>query len=147
MTDSLGFLLADVSRLLRRDFDQRARSIGVTRNQWRVLTMLVRHEGTNQGNLADLLEVEPITLCRMVDRLQESGLVERRPDPQDRRAWRLFLTKKSRPLLDELRGHAAALFCDATIGLSEPQQVELHAMLDKMRSNLTMRPEGIATHG
>lgn len=147
MSDSLGFLLADVSRLMRRNFDQRARSIGVTRNQWRVLTLLVRHEGSNQGNLADLLEVEPITLCRMVDRLQESGLVERRPDPQDRRAWRLFLTPTSRPLLDELRGHAAALFCDATTGLSETQQSELHAALDTIRANLTTRPDGVAAHG
>ena len=100
--DSTGFLITDVSRLLRRSFDERARQIGVTRAQWRALTALRRHEGINQSGLADLIEVEPITLCRMVDRLEEAGHVERRRDPGDRRAWRIFLTDKSRPLLDRL---------------------------------------------
>ena len=95
MSDSLGFLISDVSRLMRRRFDERARQLGATRAQWRTLTMLSRNEGLNQGALADLLEVEPITLCRMIDRLEESGLVERRRDPADRRAWQLFLTEKS----------------------------------------------------
>ena len=69
MTDSLGFLLADVSRLIRRRFDQRARLIGATRAQWKTLIVVMRNEGINQGGLAELLEVEPITLCRMIDRL------------------------------------------------------------------------------
>jgi hypothetical protein len=81
MSDSIGFLISDVSRLMRRRFDERARTIGVTRPQWRALTALSRHEGINQGQLADLLEVEPITLCRMVDRLEDAGHVERRRDP------------------------------------------------------------------
>ncbi len=139
MSDSLGFLLADVSRLMRRTFDERARTIGVTRPQWRVLTMLIRHEGTNQGNLADLLEVEPITLCRMVDRLAEAGLVERRADPSDRRAWRLFLTDKAQPLLADLRALAEAMFEGALNGLSDIQQNELTAMLETIRSNLSRR--------
>ena len=84
MKDSIGFLISDVSRLLRRRFDERARLIGVTRPQWRALTALSRQEGMQQGALAELLEVEPITLCRMVDRLEEAGLVERRRDPADR---------------------------------------------------------------
>jgi DNA-binding MarR family transcriptional regulator len=139
MSDNLGFLIADVSRLMRRDFDQRARMIGVTRPQWRVLTMLKRHEGINQGGLAELLEVEPITLCRMVDRLQDAGLVERKADPNDRRAWRLFLTDKSIPLIDDLRVHAGALYHDALHGLDQPQQDALHAMLDHIRLNLSRR--------
>ena len=97
MTDTLGFLIADVSRLIRRRFDERARLIGATRAQWRTLVVLSRHEGINQGGLAELLEVEPITLCRMIDRLEEAGLVERRRDPGDRRAWRIYLTDKARP--------------------------------------------------
>src|ERR1700755_3539395 len=110
MSDSLGFLISDVSRLMRRRFDERARQLGATRAQWRTLTMLSRNEGTNQGALAELLEVEPITLCRMIDRLEESGLVGRRRDPADRRAWQLFLTEKSTPMLADLRVTADDLF-------------------------------------
>ncbi len=140
MSDNLGFLLADVARLMRRSFDARARTIGVTRPQWRVLTMLTRNEGINQGALADLIDVEAITLCRMVDRLAEAGLVERRSDPTDRRAWRLFLTDKAKPLLDDLKNLGESLFVDAVAGLSDRDQAELSRMLDQVRSNLTTRP-------
>ena len=94
MNDMFLSKLAESSRLVRRAFDARARAIGVTRPQWQVLSALRRHPGVNQGALADLLDVEPITVCRMVDRLQEAGLVERRPDPADRRSWRLHLLPK-----------------------------------------------------
>lgn len=144
MSDSLGILLADVSRLIRRSFDQRARSIGVTRPQWRVLTLLVRHEGMNQGAIADLLEVEPITLCRMVDRLADAGLVERRADPSDRRAWRLHLTDKARPLLADLRILADDLFAEAVIGISLPEQEQLHYMLETIRGNVRRRSPEVA---
>ena len=103
MNENLAAVLSDVSRLMRREFDARARDIGVTRPQWQVLTVLRRNEGVNQGGLADLLEVEPITVCRMVDRLQEADLVERRADPADRRSWRLFLTSKAQALLMSMR--------------------------------------------
>jgi len=112
MNDSMAFLISDVSRLMRRRFDERARQIGVTRAQWRTLGTLSRHEGINQGGLAELLEVEPITLCRMVDRLEEAALVERRRDPGDRRAWQIFLTPKALPLLDQLRGLADGLIVE-----------------------------------
>ena len=140
MSDSLGFLLADVSRLMRRSFDERARTIGITRPQWRVLTTLTRHEGINQGGLAEILEVEPITLCRMVDRLADAGMVERRADPNDRRAWRLFLTDKARPPLAELRTMAADLFEEAMAGLSVVEQEQLHGALERILGNLSRRP-------
>jgi DNA-binding MarR family transcriptional regulator len=140
MSDNLGFLLADVSRLLRRSFDARARTIGVTRPQWRVLTMLTRHEGINQGGLAELIDVEAITLCRMVDRLAEAGLVERRADPADRRAWRLYLTDKARPLINDLKNLGEGLFVEAVAGLSETEQAELKRMLDQVRDNISTRP-------
>lgn len=140
MTEPIGYLLSDVSRLFRRNFDERARQIGVTRPQWQVLTTLRRHEGINQGGLADLLEVEPITLCRMVDRLQEADLVERRTDPADRRAWRLFLTPKAVALLDELRPLAFAMFDEALAGLSEADRDRLHQLLERVRANLSRRP-------
>lgn len=140
MSDSLGFLISDVSRLMRRRFDERARQIGTTRAQWRTLTTLSRNEGLNQGALADLLEVEPITLCRMIDRLEESGLVERRRDPADRRAWQLFLTDKSTPMLDELRALADDLFGQALVGIDEPVREALSASLNLIRENLLALP-------
>lgn len=146
MSDNLGFLIADVSRLLRRSFDERARSIGVTRPQWRVLTALKRMEGSNQGALAEFLDVEPITLCRMVDRLEDAGLVERRANPADRRAWRLFLTGKGHELSAELRPLALALFDDAMAGLDEAEQAALEAALETVRANLSRRPLE-AAHG
>ncbi len=148
MSDNLGQVLSDVSRLLRRAFDERARGIGVTRPQWQVLTMLARHEGINQGGLAELLDVEPITLCRMVDRLQEAGLVERRPDPTDRRAWLLFLADKAGGLLDELRPLGLNLFEEAMNGLDDAEREALLNMLKRMRANLSRRPAPeFAAHG
>lgn len=140
MTDSLGFLISDVSRLMRRRFDERAREVGATRAQWRTLAILSRNEGLNQGALADLLEVEPITLCRMIDRLEESGLVERRRDPADRRAWQLFLTDKSKPILDHLRTVSDDLFEQVLSGMSEADRAQLGKSLDLMRANLLALP-------
>lgn len=140
MTDDIGFLLGDAARLLRRSFDQRARAIGVTRPQWRVLALLKRFDGSTQTNLADMLDVEPITLGRMVDRLQDADLVERRADPKDRRAWRLHLTAKGRLKIKELQPTASAMFADALDGLNESKQAELETMLNIIRSNLTRKP-------
>ncbi len=139
MEDSAPSLIADVSRLMRRAFDERARTIGVTRQQWQMLTYLARNEGINQGGLAYLMEVEPITLCRMVDRLQDSDLVERRSDPADRRAWQLFLTERGRARLDDLRPLAAGLYDEAMAGINEKEQVAMIAALKAMRTNLSRR--------
>src|SRR5258705_13669945 len=86
---TLGFLLHDVARLLRRRFEQNARDSGLTRSQWQVLAYLANNEGINQSGLADLLEIEPITLGRIIDKLQVRGLIERHPDPSDRRGGAL----------------------------------------------------------
>ena len=146
--ENLAALLGDTSRLMRRSFDARARGIGVTRPQWRVLTTLLRNEGVNQGRLAELLDVEPITVCRMVDRLQEADLVERRADPADRRSWRLFLTAKAHELLAQLRPLAEALIDDALEGVSEADQTTLRATLERIRQNLSRRAgEPIVSHG
>ncbi len=136
MADNLGFRISDLSRLLRRQFDERARRIGVTRPQWRTLTMLRRNEGINQSGLAELLEVEPISLCRMIDRLEEAGLVERRRDPMDRRAWRIFLTDKSRPTIERLEVIADELFEVALDGIHAAERDRLFDALDRIRSNL-----------
>ncbi len=140
MSEDLGFLIGDTARLMRRAFDERVRTKGITRPQWRVLGLLNRFGGSTQVTLAEMMDVEPITLGRMIDRLQEAGLVERRADPADRRAWRIHLTHKGERDLDALRPTAVALFEDAVAGLSDKQQAELEAMLNIMRSNLTRRP-------
>lgn len=148
MDENIGLMLADAARLMRRSFDARARVIGATRPQWQVLSMLRRHEGINQGGLAEILDVEPITVCRMVDRLQEAGLVERRPDPADRRSWRLFTTSKAHILVDQLRPLADAMFEQALEGISAAERTKLVQMLDQIRQNLTRRPtETAVAHG
>lgn len=141
MTETLGFLMSDVSRLMRRRFDERARSSGATGPQWRTLKLLERHEGLNQGQLAELLEVEPITCCRMIDRLEESGFVERRRDPSDRRAWKIYLTDKARPALTELKTIATEMIEDALDGLDAGQRDALFDSLNTIRSNLTLSQE------
>jgi DNA-binding MarR family transcriptional regulator len=140
MSDDLGFLLGDAGRLLRRSFDERARAMGVTRPQWRVLALLKRFDGSTQVTIADMLEVEPITLGRMIDRLQDAELVERRADPKDRRAWRLHLTAKGRAKIKELEPTASAMFVDALQGIDEAKQAELEDMLNIIRSNLSRKP-------
>src|SRR5260221_2914090 len=100
---TLGFLLHEVARLLRRRFEQNARGSGLTRSQWQVLAYLALNEGINQSGLADLLEIEPITLGRIVDKLQMLGLIERRPDPSDRRVLVLHLTPPPPPKLKQVR--------------------------------------------
>jgi len=137
--ENIGSSLADTARLIRREFDARARDIGVTRHQWQVLTVLRRHEGINQGGLADLLEVEPITVCRMVDRLQEGELVERRAHPTDRRTWCLFLTPKAEAMLDQLRPVADSVFADALDGIDRAEQAALLKTLAQIRQNLARR--------
>lgn len=147
MDDSIAFLLSDVSRLIRRRFDDRARSIGVTRAQWRTLTALSRREGLTQGALAELLEVEPITLCRMIDRLEEAGHVERRRSPVDRRAWNIYLTAQSRPLLGRLRTIADEVVERSLRGLGEGERAALTAALDQVRRNLTDTDTEDLAHG
>jgi DNA-binding MarR family transcriptional regulator len=137
MADPLGFLISDLARLMRRRFDERARAIGVTRPQWRTLTLLSRHEGINQGGLAEMLEVEPITLCRMIDRLEEAGLVERRRDPADRRAWRIFLTDAAKPVLQQLRALADDMYETVLAGVSSGERGELTRLLTIIRTNLS----------
>ena len=140
MPENIAFLINDVARHLRRRFDQRARTIGVTRPQWRVLLTLSRNEGLNQTALAERLEVEPITLCRMIDRLVEAGLVERRADPGDRRAWRIHLTPSSRPLLGKLSALGDDVVVDAMAGLTVLEQEALRRALERVQSKLAALP-------
>jgi DNA-binding MarR family transcriptional regulator len=137
LTRALGFLLADVSRLMRRRFDARAREIGLTRAQWRVLTQLRRREGINQTALAEIMEIEPISLGRHIDRLVEKDFVERRPDPRDRRAWRLYLKPEVQPVLDKLRALSNANRKEVLQGIPFAESEALIDTLLKIKSNLT----------
>ncbi len=137
LTRALGFLLADVSRLMRRRFDARAREIGLTRAQWRVLTQLRRREGINQTALAEIMEIEPISLGRHIDRLVDKDFVERRPDPRDRRAWRLYLRPEVQPVLDRLRAISIANRKEELQGIPAEESDALIDTLLKIKGNLT----------
>jgi len=146
MSDNVGFLLSDTARLMRRAFDARARLLGVTRPQWRTLFTLSRQEGLTQGALAELMEVEPITACRMIDRLEEAGHVERRRDPADRRAWNIYLTDRSRPLIAQLKAVADEMAATALDGISPAEHDALANTLSRIRTNLNARMQE-AAHG
>ena len=137
---SIGFLISDTARLMRRRFDQRARHLGLTRAQWQVLAHLQRNEGINQIGLADLLDIEAITLCRTIDRMEEGGWVERRPDPNDRRARLLFLTERARPFIADMRAIAEEIYAEALAGLPADTRQTLTEILTAMRTNLSARP-------
>src|SRR3954452_20813269 len=130
------FLINDVARLLRTHADQRARRFGMTRAQWAVLARLEYAEGLKQAELAELLDLQPITLTRLVDRLCANGLIERRPDPNDRRAKQLYLTPAAHPLIDRILDHDEDLAEPVLEGI-EPAAIDL--MLSKLglaRDNL-----------
>lgn len=137
MSDSIGILLTDASRMIRRRFDTRAKGIGITNPQWRVLAILNRRPGINQGQIADILEVEPITTCRMVDRLEQAGLVERRRDPNDRRAWQVFTTPKAMPLVERMQRIADEIMAKTLMGLDDQAVTALTVMLEQVRVNLS----------
>lgn len=154
MQNNIAFLTSDVSRLLRKRFDVVSRRFGVTGPQWRMLAALRRTPGINQGALAQWLEVEAITAGRMIDRLEKSGMVERRADPNDRRAWRLFLTDAATPLLDELFVCATDVFEEAQQGFAPAERELLLSLLERVRANLLEETpperaivEGALAHG
>ncbi len=132
----LGFLLNDVSRLIRRNFNRRVEALGLTQVQWRAIAHLSRNQGINHAALAEILEVQPISLTRLIDRLAAAGWVERRPDPLDRRAVRLFLTAKAQPTLEKIEILAGEIREQALAGLSESKRKLLSEMLLAMKRSL-----------
>ena len=135
--EDLLFEISETARAIRRVFDQRASGMGVTRAQWRVLARLKREPGLKQVELAERLDMEPITLCRIVDRLEEAGLVERKTDPSDRRAWLLELTASADPVVKQLRGLARSIAEEAMDGIEEGDIRALQDRLAAIRSNVT----------
>ncbi len=132
----IAFNISDVARLLKTYADQRARDLGMTRAQWAVLARVERSEGLKQCELADTLDLQPITLTRLIDRLCDGGLIERRSDPNDRRAKRLYLTPAARPVLDGLARLGKDIMATVLAGI-EPAAVEqLVAHLLTLKTNL-----------
>lgn len=144
MEENPAFLMADAARLFRRAFNARARELGLTGQQWRVLVVIRRNPGLRQSVAAEMLEVEPITLSRMVDRLADAGMVERRADPTDRRAWSLYLSAAAEPLMDRMRAMAEALTDDALEGFTSAERQQLVQLAERYRANLSRRTESLA---
>src|SRR5690242_9998653 len=133
--ETVPFEIGETAHALRKAFDRLAVGLGVTRAQWKVLFKLTRTPGLRQVELADMLDLEPITLRRIVDRLEEAGLVERTRDPEDRRAWRLHVTPKAQPLVDKLRTVGAELVAQAFAGI-DPKDIEVaRQVLAQAREN------------
>jgi DNA-binding MarR family transcriptional regulator len=133
---NLGLLMYDVARLMRANFHRRVQPLGLTQAQWRTLFHLARNEGLNQGALAEILEIQPITLARLVDRLEAAGWAERRPDPADRRAFQLYVTAKARPVLEQIKELATETREEAMQGLSQTEREQLLDLLSALKGNL-----------
>ena len=134
--EDLPFEIGETAHALRRAFDRRAAALGVTRAQWKVLFRLTRTPGVRQVELADMLDVEPITLSRIVDRLEEAGHVERVADPADRRAWRLQVTEKAEPLVAKLRELGSELVEEAFAGIERAEIERARQVLAQVRENV-----------
>ena len=134
--ENLPYEIAETAHAMRRAFDRRAATLGVTRAQWKVLFRLTRTPGLRQVELADMLDVEPITLSRIIDRLEEAGHVERTPDPADRRAWRLQVTAQAHPLVEKLRELAEQLVAEAFADINPSDLNVMRGTLSKIRENL-----------
>ena len=132
----LAFSINDVARLLRTYADQSAGRYGMTRAKWAVLARLDRFEGLKQAELAEMLDLQPISLTRLLDGLAENGLIERRADPEDRRVKRLYLTPDARPLLERLTELGEDLMETALAGLSPAEVDGLLAQLTTVKENL-----------
>ncbi|WP_250464834.1 MarR family winged helix-turn-helix transcriptional regulator [Microbulbifer litoralis] len=132
----MSFELHSCAHLLRRNFDRRAKAHGLSRSRWQVLWHLAKEEGQKQAELAERMDVAPISLARQIDKLQEEGLVERRQDPEDRRCFRIFLTAAAEPALEILRGLARQTRKQALVGFSGDEIKQLQELLERLKKNL-----------
>lgn len=138
--DTLGYLVLDIVRLMSDRFDGRARALGITRAQWSLIAALVRAEGSSQAQLARLMQVTPMSVGRLVDRMQRAGWVERRAEPGDRRARRLYLTEKAHALRPELRRVSELTEQEALQDLPASGRASLLAALAQVRDRLAGLP-------
>lgn len=136
---AFGFVLHEAARLLSKRFDQKARAIGLTRAQCSVLFRLSMQEGMNQARLAELMEMEPISLARLVDRMEQAGWIERRADPADRRARRLYMTAKAKPVYERMIAVGLETRGEALAGISQADRDRIVDLLIQVRRNLSER--------
>ena len=132
----IALMIMDVARMLRTYADQRARQFGISRAQWTVLIRIDRTEGLKQSELADILDMQPISLTRLLDRLAENGLIERRADPNDRRANRLYLKPAARPMLEQLAALGADMMTTVLDGLDTKTVERMLSDLGLIKDNL-----------
>jgi DNA-binding MarR family transcriptional regulator len=132
-----GFVVHDVARLMRWNFDRQSQGLGLTRAQWSVLAYLKRSDGTRQTSLAQLMDIAPITLGRHIDRLEAKGWVVRKDDPDDRRAKRVFLTHKAAPMLASLTKLGQKVRREAMAGISADEEAQVVDVLMRIRDNLS----------
>lgn len=137
-------LLSEINALLRSESERRARAHGTSRAQWAILHWLERTPGLSQKELAGRLEIEPISVARLIDRIEGAGLVERRPDPSDRRVWRLHLTPAAQPVLARLSEEKRALNALLSDGLDGPARAQLMDALRALKANLSRERSGDA---
>src|SRR5215211_5095376 len=140
--ETLPYEIGETAHALRKAFGRRAANLGVTGAQWKVLFRLTLHPGLRQVELADMLDIEAITLSRIVDRLEEAGCVERVADPTDRRAWRLQVTEKAKPLVAKLRAVGSELVEDAFAGLDPEEIARVREVLARVRENIAAGQRG-----
>jgi len=131
-----GYILNDVRRRLVLRFEKRARNLSLTMPQCRVLTTLLRNEGASQAKLAQLVDIEPMTMVRILDHMEKEGLIERRVDPQDRRARRLHLARGAKPLLDRIWRLSDATRSEAFTGIERGERDAFIAVLGRIQANL-----------
>jgi len=138
--DTLGYLVLDITRMMSDRFDARARVLGVTRAQWSLIAALVRAEGSSQAQVASLMQVTPMAVGRLVDRMERAGWVERRAEPGDRRANRLYLTDKAHAIRPQLKRMSAVTEQEALQDLDQNEQAALLASLGRVRDSLSQAP-------
>ncbi len=134
---NFGFLVRDVSRLFVAVFERSARELGLTLPQCKVLGHLARNEGISQARLAELSDTDPMTLVRILDRMQQDRWIERRPDPADRRAHRLYLSETVRPVLNRMWNIADQVRDDALVSLNTTEREQLMGMLERLHGTLS----------
>jgi DNA-binding MarR family transcriptional regulator len=142
---NFGFLLRDVARLYIKHFERHTGEIGLTLGQAKVLGYLARTEGSTQAALAELSETDPMTLVRILDRMEADGLIERRSDPEDRRVRRLYLRKAAKPVMDSIDKLAAEARVLALSGLSSTDQERLMRLIDHVHRNLSTEPAAVGS--
>lgn len=143
--ERLGFLIHDAARLMRRCFEQRGSEYGLSAAQWRLLVRLIKEEGVAQARLAELLEIEPISVSRLLDRMEEGGWIERRQGAADRRVRMIFPTEKTRAVFAEVKAVAGEVYERALAGLSTEERLAtvhgLRTIIDNLSADETAEPD------